>query len=82
MRLPGIDRWIEEQIGPREVGGRYYSGYWGVEYEVVAVHRDPAGQVPWQVTVVYADRRDRVTHRTPWDPRRDRVLSQPSGAGR
>ena len=69
---------IDDEIGPRVVGGRYWNGYWAKEYEVVAVHRGDdvpmmgGWRSPWAVTVRDAD--GQRTHSTAWDPARDRVL--------
>jgi len=60
-----------ENTDPRVEGGRYYSGYWRMEYVVLALspvveHRRP-------VSVLWAD--GTVTHHcTPWDARFDRVV--------
>jgi hypothetical protein len=65
---------VDQQIGPREVGGRYRSGYWGDEYEVVAIDRNPATTwMAWSITV--RDVNGQRTHCTAWDPTRDRVIS-------
>ncbi|BBX09480.1 hypothetical protein [Mycolicibacterium aichiense] len=65
-RLPASD--------PRVVGGTYFSGYWRMEY--VVLEMDTVGDLTW-FTVGWQD--DRITtHCTAWDPRRDRVISQPS----
>lgn len=67
--------WIGQAIGPRRVGGRY-AGYWGNEYEVVAIDPGPReGWPAWQITV--RDSNGERSHCTPWNPRRDRVLYQP-----
>jgi len=59
-------------IGPRRVGGRYFSGYWREEYTVLAIQWD----MPvwgWQMTVHWAD--GHVTsHSTWWEAGRDRVV--------
>lgn len=54
---------------PRIVGGLYHNGYWNMQYRVEAM--DGTGEF----TVLWADGR-RTTHFTPWDARRDRVISQ------
>ena len=68
-------------IGPRVAGGRYLCGYWNEKYTVVAVHTDPADVLrafgwaaAWAITVRYDDDHQDRTHRTAWDPARDRVL--------
>ena len=52
---------------PRRVGGRYASGYWKQTYKVVAIDGD-------QITVRWDDGRT-TTHSTPWDDRKDKVIS-------
>lgn len=66
-------------LGPRKVGGRYLCGYWKEEYEVVAVDTKsgPAG-CSWSVTVRTVGEDETRTHCTPWDPRRDRIISEPA----
>jgi hypothetical protein len=61
--------------GPRVPGGRYLCGYWQEEYEVLSFGAGMCGS-DWSVTVRWADGRT-TTHCTAWDPRRDRVISQP-----
>ncbi|MFJ2561293.1 MULTISPECIES: P-loop ATPase [unclassified Streptomyces] len=68
--------WIDNQVGPRKVGGRYYNGYWGQEYEVLNIDDNPDSWGPWEMTVQWADGRT-TTHCTGWDPKRDRVIAQP-----
>lgn len=58
------DEWIDQQIGPQRVGGRYRSAYWGEEYEVLEINRNT--DVGWQMTVRWDD--GRVTmHCTAWE---------------
>ena len=67
-------------IGPRQVGGRYYDGYDMQEYVVLAINTE-GGR--WFITVQTDDEqahRYHRTHSTPWDPKRDRVIHQPTGA--
>jgi hypothetical protein len=68
--------WIDNQVGPRKVGGRYYNGYWGQEYEVLKIDDNPDSWGPWEMTVLWDDGRE-TTHCTGWDPKRDRVIAQP-----
>jgi hypothetical protein len=68
--------WIDNQVGPRKVGGRYYNGYWGQEYEVLKIDDNPDSWGPWEMTVSWADGRE-TSHCTGWDPKRDRVIAQP-----
>lgn len=76
-------------IGPRKVGGVYYSGYWGTNYEVLAIDdegctitvRDlPLDQQPATVQKSLVDPTHIRRHFTAWDYRRDRVISQPVAA--
>ena len=71
---------------PRQVGGRYRCGYWGREYEVLAVPEfddwrgrsitvrweEPCAWHPPPCVHVYT-----VTHNTARDARVDRVLFEP-----
>lgn len=68
--------WIAGQIGPQQVGGRYYNAYWGQTYEVLAIDDQPDSWGPWEITVRWDDGRD-TTHCTAWDPEHDRVIAQP-----
>lgn len=67
------EEWINTQVGPRLVGGRYDHGDDATAYEVLDIDRGPRASWPtWQITVCGRDGRER-THCTGWDPRRDRV---------
>ncbi len=73
---------------PRRVGGRYWSGYWGEEYEVIAfpVFDD------WRGRSITVRRREycvhhtppcvfvrTATHGTPWESRLgDRIIAEPA----
>ena len=60
---------MEAEIAdPREIGGRYYSGYWGMEYTVLGLD---AG---WY-TVEWANG-EITEHCTAWDAKRDRVVAR------
>lgn len=70
---------FHEAIGPRTVGGRYYSHIVGETYEVINIETEkpPPGWV-WQITVRWLTgprAGDTVRHCTGWDPKKDRVLS-------
>lgn len=71
--------WLRHQIGPRQVGGRYHGYYWDEPYEVVdlQIRWGTDGGCQWSISVRGQDGSTR-THCTPWDHRRDTVLSQPS----
>jgi hypothetical protein len=62
-------------VGPRVIGGRYLCGYWQQEYVVLAFGAGMSGS-DWSVTVRWEDGRT-TSHCTPWDSRRDRVISLP-----
>lgn len=70
---------FRNEIGPRKVGGRYYSHAVGEDYEVVGIEtkQPPPGWV-WQITVRWLTgprKGETVSHCTRWDPKKDRVLS-------
>ena len=52
---------------PRKVGGRYFSGYWKKEYEVLE-RKGSWFRVEW------LPERSESTHCTPWDEKRDRII--------
>jgi len=62
-------------IGPQQVSGRYFCGYWQQSYEVLAIAG--AGTSNWSITVRWEDG-TRTAHCTPWDSKRDRVIDQPA----
>jgi len=61
-------------MDPRVEGGRYYSGYWAEEYEVLAVHPGPHCYSGTCWTVRWAGGRT-THHATAWEPRRDRIVA-------
>lgn len=86
-RAAAVAAYLEEAVGPRQVGGTYYSGYWGTTYRVDAIHTgDEARQVlgmasDWAIIETDLDgpsKNHPRTHCTPWH-RRDRVIQQPPG---
>lgn len=70
---------IVEEIGPRQVGGRYWSGYSRMAYTVddisIADPDDYSGP-RWSITVRWDDGRV-ATHYTPWNPDWDAVVPVP-----
>lgn len=80
---PTYQQWVAECIGPRQVGGRYDSGYvtGGADtgqYTVLAIDPGPRDGWPvWQITVQRDGHRFPQTHCTAWDPRREKVIAQP-----
>ncbi|MEY8042615.1 hypothetical protein AB8O55_24685 [Saccharopolyspora cebuensis] len=62
---------IAAEIGPRQVGGRYWNGYWrrGYLVESIAItFTDGDLACPrWSITVLW-DSGDRTTHCTRWNP--------------
>ncbi|MFJ5927614.1 hypothetical protein ACIQF6_33965 [Kitasatospora sp. NPDC092948] len=71
-------RWVARQIGPRQVGGIYRSGYAGAVYEVLAIDPGPRiGAWPvWRITVRLLGATAAVQHCTAWEAR-DQVLAEP-----
>ncbi|MFI7131558.1 hypothetical protein ACIBQ1_38190 [Nonomuraea sp. NPDC050153] len=68
------ERWVDEQIGPRQVGQRYDHGYEDSTYEVLAIERGPRATWPvWRIKV--RDQAGERWHCTGWDPRWDRVVA-------
>ncbi|MGI5484984.1 hypothetical protein [Streptomyces lavendofoliae] len=73
--------WIATQIGPRVVGGRYWVGAKGTEYEILAIEPGPrAGWPSWQISVRWLEDNSVTSHWTGWDSCRDTVVSQPNPA--
>lgn len=71
---PTYEEWVQEQIGPRQVGGRYYNHYGGQAYTVLAIDPGPRNTWPvWNITVIDDGATEPKSHCTAWDPR-DRVL--------
>jgi hypothetical protein len=78
---------VDSSIGPRRPGGVYLNGYSGERYTVEAITRDPDEVArllysggDWAITIKPLDGdRAGITrpHCTPWNPRRDTVISQP-----
>lgn len=77
------DAWkgIERALGPRRVGGWYWSGYWRTGYTVVSIdysfHDGDPASPSWAITVRW-DEGHRSTHCTPWDERRDSCHRPPA----
>jgi hypothetical protein len=71
-------REVVAEIGPRQVGGIFWDGYWHRRYLVESIEirfRDGDLTAPaWAITVRW-DSGERCTHRTPWDPRCDSTSS-------
>lgn len=65
-----------KRLGPRQVGGTYYTGYWRKNYTVTAINwiEDDV----WEMTCV-DEMGTRTVHCTAWDYRNDRVINQPGG---
>ena len=63
-------------IGPRVIGGRYYSGYWREEYVVLNIENTDEG---WWITVQNDSEKttgNTRRHCTAWDYARDRVITK------
>ncbi|MBE8524220.1 hypothetical protein ILP97_43235 [Amycolatopsis sp. H6(2020)] len=71
-------REVFDAIGPRQVGGTYWCGYWHRWYVVESIEirfRDGDLTAPtWSITARWASG-ERGTHHTPWDPRCDSTTS-------
>jgi hypothetical protein len=67
-------REVFDAIGPRQVGGTYWDGYWHRQYlvETVSIRfRDGDLTEPyWSITVRW-DNAQRNIHHTPWNPSYD-----------
>ncbi len=73
---------------PRRVGGRYWSGYWGEEYEVLSFHtvedwRERSITVRWQKQPCALHPPPcgfsiTTTHATAWDWMWDRIITEPA----
>ena len=73
---------IAKEVGPRKVGGVYWSVYGG-RYEVVKIETGSDGihyWNCWRITVRCLDDGEIRTHCTAWDAKRDRIISQPQEA--
>lgn len=79
----GYEAWVDECLGPRQVGGRYHCGYWAQDYTVVAIERGPREGWPvWQITVRDDGDGQTRSHCTAWEPKCDRVLAEPPTGAR
>jgi hypothetical protein len=81
-REQDTEDFVSECIGPRQVNTVWRSDRDRVDVKVLAVDRDPDGWELWTITEVDLDGSQQGwerTHCTPWDPDRDRVISQPAG---
>lgn len=73
---------IYDEIGPRQVGHRYWSGYWrsGYTVEDIRITCDDGDRArpSWEITERWDDGH-RTTHCTPWSPEQgDRHALKPS----
>ena len=84
-------RRTQAQTDPRKVGGRYFGAYWAHEYRVDAI--DESNGARW-FTVTWIPTEDathpraseqwigdgyhQTRHCTPWDARRDEIVSEPA----
>ena len=75
---------------PRQVGGRYWCGYWGHEYGVLAFHdfddwRSRSITVRWEEPCVWHPQPCVLVHTvtlgTPWEWGRDQALAEPPRSG-
>ena len=72
MADPRIDPRV---VGPRKVGGRYFSGYWRTEYTVTAIEYRSDHIIGTTITCLWADGSGSSSHATAWCEREDRVLA-------
>jgi hypothetical protein len=80
-RTQHTEDFVGQCIGPRRVGTIWFSGRDHVNVNVLAVDRNPPGWELWTITEVDLEGSQQGwerTHCTPWDPDRDRVISQPA----
>ena len=64
-------------MDPRQLGGRYFSGYWRQAYTVLKIDdHGPLGETTYWL--VEWDDGTLTNHCTPWDPKRDKVLEEPT----
>ncbi|MFB6840259.1 hypothetical protein [Streptomyces sp. NPDC056361] len=76
------EEFVNLQVGPRRVGGRYRVGVNGEEYEVVEIDRGPRETWPsWQIVVRWQNDGRQTAHCTGWDDRRDSVVSLAAAGG-
>jgi len=71
---------VFQEIGPRQVGGRYWNGYWKHSYTVTDIAITVGAQpesISWRITVQHDDGR-LITHCTAWDSYRGDALTPPS----
>ena len=64
----------QEIFGPRKPGGKYKSGYSGEVYEVLDTFLSPTG---FPMIMVRGEDGFTRTHSTAWNPKRDKVISEP-----
>lgn len=72
--MSATEGYKDRVIGPRRVGGRYFSADLNREYTVLAIHRDLPS---WpDVEIVCQDDDGRIRrHCTPWDDNVDQVIA-------
>jgi len=77
---PTYEEWVAEQIGPRQVGGRYRT-YTGYEYQVLEIEPGPRPTWPtWRITIRGVEDGTERWHCTAWDER-DQVLTGEARSG-
>ena len=70
---PKMSEGAKKFLGPRKVGGRYWSNYYKKEYTVTAIATDETGFT--KITVEWEDG-TKTTHSTAWD-KKDKIISEP-----
>lgn len=66
---------MAREVDPREVGGTYLNAYWGMNYTVLSITRDPISFTTWYH--VEWDNGQQVTHCTPWS-KKDLIIKAPT----
>jgi predicted DNA-binding transcriptional regulator YafY len=69
--------WQKRVLGPRRPGGKYRSGYTGKTYEVVEVNFDERYEDGSPYILVRDEDGSEREHSTAWDPKRDKIISEP-----
>jgi hypothetical protein len=77
-QAPEPDPAVARVVGPRQVGGRYWSGYWQAGYTVTAIDIEGSPFPTVWISVRWDDGHT-GRHCTPWEQQRDRVLAEPTG---
>ena len=80
MEIKELTYPFAEPIGPRQIGGTYFCGYWAEAYTVVGLvtlvrfRQGKCEPYNWAIRVQWEDGHC-TTHSTAWDPARDKVIA-------